>query len=146
MRTKTCPISSRYKTWLAVCGCVLLVFLFGLAMIPTMVASADAGGWPTATPTITPVPPTLTLPPPTPMFLPTLEPTFPLTFQPTPTFTPAAFGASSDFAAPEIATTIGPNDPASGTSPLWTCLPLGAIALLLALGFLYLRRPKGVTR
>jgi hypothetical protein len=119
-------------------GIMLLALLFLIAIFALPISAiADAGGWPTATPTIT-----QTLAPPTPTNIPTPIPTSPfLTFPPTPTFTPVVPALSAELAAPELR---AQGQAVQSTSRLglnwWTCLPFAIVFVGLGVvGVLWLR-------
>jgi hypothetical protein len=115
---------------------VILIILVGLAMSSPMETSADAGGWPTATPTLTTVPPTATA---TEIVEPTPLPTIPLiVFPPTNTPTSPAPGALEGQAIPQVLLETEPAPSRNITSLL--CWPLAIIVMIgVIVGLILLR-------
>jgi hypothetical protein len=114
---------------------VFLILLVGLAMSSPMETHADAGGWPTVTPSITPSPI-----PATPAEIePTPLPTIPLiVFPPTNTPTAPAPGVLEGQAIPQVLLETEPEPSRSITSLL--CWPLAIIVLIgVIVGLILLR-------
>jgi hypothetical protein len=115
---------------------LFLIILVGWAMSSPMNANADAGGWPTATPTLTPIPATAT---PTEEIEPTPLPTIPLiVFPPTNTPTSPAPGALEGQAIPQV---LLETEPAPGRNiTTLLCWPLAIILLIgIIVGLVLLR-------
>lgn len=138
MQTRNCRSLQRNKA--LILPAVLLLLLAALAMAPPLGAFADAGGWPTATPTNT-LAPSLTPTVPVSEFAPTPEATSSLLFfPPTPTFTPVVPVFAEGQAIPQVqAATPPPTEP--GFSFL-SCWPFALIVLLTAIVGIYFLRNR----
>ena len=116
---------------------VLLILMLGLAMSYPMKVTADAGGWPTATPTLTSLPPTATQVQETPAALPTLPQ---IIFPPTITPTPLTLGLIEGGAIPQV---IAEDEPAPNRNiAALLCLPLGIILVVATVLGLFLLRNR----
>lgn len=116
---------------------MFLLALAGLVLSLTTPASADAGGWPTATPTLTPLPPTATQPAQTLEALPTLPQ---IIFPPTNTPTPSTFGLAEVQSIPQV---IQEDDPATNRNiTAVVCWPLGIILAVAAIVGMFLLRNR----
>jgi hypothetical protein len=104
---------------------VCLIIMLGLAISSPMKVTADAGGWPTATPTLTQLPPTATQVQETPAALPTLPE---IIFPPTNTPTPLALGLIEGGAIPQVVMEDEPAPNRNITALL--CWPLGIILVV----------------
>lgn len=115
---------------------VFLIILVGLAMSLPRKAYADAGGWPTATPTLTPIPATPTA---TEIVEPTPLPTLPqIIFPPTNTPTAPAPGALEGQAIPQVL--LEPEPAPSRNITTLLCWPLAIILLIgVIVGLILLR-------
>jgi hypothetical protein len=117
----------------------LAAFLLLFSMIPQQ-ALADAGGWPTATPTTI----FIILPSATPTTYPYPYPaptsSLLLPFPPTPTYTPVVPAFVSEAAVPEIQARIAAEQAADTRATWLTCFPFALVAILiLAAGLYWLR-------
>jgi hypothetical protein len=131
--------STRTRKWNKIQRLMPLIFfiiLVGLAMSSPMETLADAGGWPTATPSLTPIPPTATA---TEEVEPTPLPTIPLiVFPPTNTPTSPAPGALEAQAIPQVLLETQPAPSRNITTLL--CWPLAIILLVgVIVGLILLR-------
>jgi hypothetical protein len=98
--------------------------------------SADAGGWPTATPTLVIWTSTPTLPayPYPPAFLVSPQPSSPLLlFPPTPTYTPVVPALVQELAVPDVQVALNPPAPASARLTWITCVPFALVGLAIAI-------------
>lgn len=130
--------SLKRRQLLRILSLAFLIILVGWAMSSPMNANADAGGWPTTTPTITPIPatPTETA---TVVVEPTPLPTIPLiVFPPTNTPTSPAPGALEGQAIPQV---LLETEPAPGRNiTTLLCWPLAIILLIgVIVGLILLR-------
>jgi hypothetical protein len=125
MDTKSLKMKKRLRKCLPLLPAVFLIIMLGLSMSYPMKVTADAGGWPTATPTLTQLPPTATQVQETPAALPTLPQ---IIFPPTNTPTPLALGLLEGGAIPQVITEDEPAPNRNITSLL--CLPLGVILIV----------------
>jgi hypothetical protein len=115
----------------------LVLLLAGATLETPLPVSADAGGWPTATPTLVP-----TLPPLLPTPVPTVIPTSPLlSFPPTPTYTPVVPLLSKELGAPELQGRVeAPPASRSLSANLLTILPFGITFFVVgAVGYFFFR-------
>jgi hypothetical protein len=134
METKFAAKKMRRRKCLNLLPVICLICLVGLAMISPMIVKADAGGWPTATPTLTPLPPTATQVQATSAALPTLPQ---IIFPPTNTPSPSTLGLAADQAIPQVI-----EDESAQKRNLTTllCWPLGIIlAVATVIGLVLLR-------
>jgi hypothetical protein len=120
----------RLRLWLAV---ILAVIILALAFGKPQPTAADAGGWPTATPTWTAIP-IIIIPTSTP------EPTLPfLPFPSTPTHTPGVPGFVEGQAIPQVELRVETTPAPPGFTVL-SCWPFALIVLIIAAaGILWVR-------
>ena len=127
--------NKRLRKCLPLLPAVFLIIMLGLAMSSPMQVAADAGGWPTASPTLTSLPPTATQVQETPAALPTLPQ---IIFPPTNTPTPLALGLVEGGAIPQVILEDEPAPNRNITALL--CWPLGIILVVgTFLGLILLR-------
>jgi len=125
MEAKFSNKTMRQRKCLTLLPVIFLILLAGVGMSSPMIVNADAGGWPTATPTLTPLPPTATQVQATSAALPTLPQ---IIFPPTNTPTPSTLGLAADQAIPQVITEDEPAPKRNLTTLL--CWPLGIILVV----------------
>lgn len=133
MKTKSCLLFPHKETRLLLLAFGLLVILSTLLLANPAQVFADAGGWPTATPTLTATMIVVETD------LPTAEPTSSLlTFPPTPTFTSVVPAFAEGQLMPEVQ--VATPAPEPSRINFLTCLPFVAIFFLIAVvGIIWLR-------
>jgi hypothetical protein len=140
MKTDPCRRPARVlPLWLAAALLLALALIWAGQPTPGL---ADAGGWPTASPSPTLTPTTTTDPYPyPPAFLISPEPTSPLLlFPPTPTYTQVVPGFAVELAVPEVQAQVATPAPPTARLTWVTCVPFALIILAIALvGTLALR-------
>jgi hypothetical protein len=121
--------------YLSILSVAILIILVGLMMSSPMKVAADAGGWPTSTPTLTPLPPTATQIQETAAVLPTLPQ---IIFPPTNTPTQSTVGLLEGQAIPQVVLEEEPATNRNITALL--CWPLGIILVVgTVIGLILLR-------
>ena len=137
MNSKLCLTPGRIGKHLTILMAMFLVALAGSVLSLPTPASADAGGWPTATPSLTPLPPTATQPVQTLEALPTLPQ---IIFPPTNTPTSSTVGLAEGQSIPQV---ILEDDPATNRNiTALVCWPLGIILAVGAIVGMFLLRNR----
>ena len=137
MKSKLAGKPKPIRKHLTILLVMVLTCLAGAVLSLPIPANADAGGWPTATPTLTPLPPTATQPVETLASLPTLPQ---IIFPPTNTPTPSTVGLAEGQSIPQV---IFEDEPAANRNlAALVCWPLGIILAVGAIVGLFLLRNR----
>lgn len=137
MNPKLCLNPRPFGIHLTILLATLLFGLIGSVFSSPTPANADAGGWPTATPTLTPLPPTATQPAETLAALPTLPQ---IIFPSTNTPTPSTVGLAEGQSIPQV---IRDDEPGTNRNlTALVCWPLGIILAVGAIVGLFLLRNR----